>query len=134
MQKRTCGAGTHPCRRGSNYFIHTQKQELYSQRNTRKLTLVGSMVPCRTNKVDLKETYIRKDLITHIDPMNCNLYYYFINMCTIIVFKNQIYSITMLNYVYVYLSSTRLSLLKRNSRYNQNLEITSNDCTNITIG
>jgi hypothetical protein len=66
-----------------SYSIHRQKPKLYSQINTRALTLVGSVGPCHTNKVALKETYRREDLITHINSMNYNLYHYFRNGGTI---------------------------------------------------
>jgi hypothetical protein len=57
-----------------NCFIHTYHNCIYTE-YTRNLTLVGSVGPCRTNKVDLKETYRMKDLITHINSMNYNLYH-----------------------------------------------------------
>ena len=65
-----------------NDFIHTQTRIIYTI-NPKKLTLVGSVGPCRTNKVALKETYRTKGLITCINSMNCNLYHYLRNRCTI---------------------------------------------------
>ena len=72
-----------------NDFIHTQTRIIYTV-NTKKLTLVGSVGPCRTNKVALKKTYRMKGLITCINSMNCNLYHYLRKTeVQSTVFKNQ---------------------------------------------
>jgi hypothetical protein len=118
-----------------NYSIHTQKTRIIFTINTRKLTLVGSVGPCRTNKEAFKRN-LQKRRFDHTHRIHELQFISLLQKTGVqsTVFKNQSYNITMLNYISVYLSSTRLSLLKRNNRYNQSLEITSNVCTNITIG
>ena len=107
-----------------NYSIHTQTRIIFT--NKYKDAYLGWVDGPLSHQQGSFKRNLQKERFDHTHKFH-ELQFISLLQKTCVqstVFKNQIYIITILNYVFVYLSSTRPSLLNRNNCYNQDLEIT----------